>query len=55
MIVWCKSCDHRAEPDIAAQLDRYGAEVSVADWASRLQCSACGERAADFVISGAAR
>jgi hypothetical protein len=55
LIVWCKGCGHRAEPDVAAQIARYGVDTAVIDWASRLRCSACGERAVDFVVSGAAR
>jgi len=55
LIVWCKSCQHRAEPAVADQVARYGPDVAVIDWASRLRCSACGEREVDFVVSGAAR
>jgi hypothetical protein len=53
--VWCKDCGHRAEPDIAEQIARYGADVAVIDWAARLRRSACGEREVDFVVSGATR
>jgi hypothetical protein len=28
-IVWCKGCGHQAEPDIAAQFARYGADATV--------------------------
>ncbi len=55
MIVWCKACQHKVEPDIAAHVERYGEAVTVIDWAARLRCSKCGERAADFVVSGARR
>ncbi len=55
LIVWCKACQHRAEPDIAEQVARYGADTAVIDWASRLRCSACDGREVDFVVSGAAR
>ena len=41
LIVWCKTCWHRAEPDIADQVARYGADTAVIDWARRLRCSAC--------------
>jgi len=54
LIVWCKACQHRAEPDIADQVARYGAHTTVIDWARRQRCSSCGERQADFVVSGAA-
>jgi hypothetical protein len=53
LIVWCNSCWHRAEPDVADQVARYGAELPVPDWAARLTCSACGGRDVDFVVSGA--
>jgi hypothetical protein len=54
LLVWCKKCWHRAEPDVADQVARYGADTAVPDWAGRLRCSACGERQVDFVVSGAA-
>jgi hypothetical protein len=53
LVVWCNACGHQTEPDIAEQVARYGADASVPDWAARLRCSACGEREADFVVSGA--
>jgi YgiT-type zinc finger domain-containing protein len=55
LIVWCKECGHRVEPEVAEKVSRYGGETTVIDWASRLRCSACGEREVDFVVSGAAR
>jgi hypothetical protein len=54
LIVWCKSCNHRAEPDIATQVALHGAEMTVIDWARLLRCTECGARDADFVVSGAA-
>src|SRR5439155_23332759 len=30
LIVWCKSCNHRAEPDIATQVAQHGAGFVVA-------------------------
>src|SRR6266699_779427 len=53
LIVWCKACGHRAEPDVAEQVAHHGSGMTVIDWASRLRCPDCGERSADFVISGA--
>ena len=53
LIVWCKACQHRIEPDMAAQVERFGEAMTVIDWASRLRCSECGERNADFVVTGA--
>ena len=32
LIVWCKTCQHQAEPDIAEQVASYGADASVIDW-----------------------
>ncbi len=54
LIVWCKTCQHQAEPDIAEQVASYGTDAFVLDWASRLRCSACGGCEVDFVVSGAA-
>ena len=48
-----KACGHRAEPDVAEQIEKLGAPVTVIAWASRLRCSACGERQINFVVSGA--
>jgi hypothetical protein len=55
LIVWCKNCWHRAEPDVADQVARYGGDTAVIDWARRLRCSACEGHEVDFVVSGAAR
>jgi hypothetical protein len=55
LIVWCKSCNHRAEPDVATHVAQHGAGMPVPDWARLLRCSECGERDADFVVSGARR
>src|SRR6476646_2118811 len=33
LIVWRKSCNHHAEPDIATQVAQQGAGMSVIDWA----------------------
>jgi hypothetical protein len=52
LIVWCKSCNHRAEPDLVAQ---HGAGMPVPDWARLLRCTERTARAADFVVSGAKR
>src|SRR5260370_36097786 len=54
LIVWCKSCWHRAEPDVADQVARYGADTAVIDWARRLRCSTCEGHEVDFVVSGTA-
>jgi hypothetical protein len=52
LIVWCKDCQHRVEPDPAAMAERYGAETTVPDWRERLVCSKCGSRDIDMVVSG---
>ena len=55
LIVWCKSCDHRTEPDIATQAAQHGAGMPVIDWARLLRCTECGARDADFVVTGERR
>ena len=52
LIVWCKTCRHRVEPDPAEQAERYGAETPVPEWCRRLVCSACAGRDIDMVVSG---
>ena len=52
LIVWCKACGHRSEPDLADQARWYGAETTDLDWRARLVCSKCGSRDVDSVISG---
>jgi hypothetical protein len=34
LIVWGKTCQHQAEPDIAEQAASYGADTTVIDWAA---------------------
>jgi DNA-directed RNA polymerase subunit RPC12/RpoP len=48
--VWCNDCRHRVDIDPDGQAERYGADLPVPDWASRLTCSLCGSRRVDFVI-----
>ena len=55
LIVWCKECRHRVEPDPADMAARYGAEMPVLDWRERLVCSQCGSRRADMVLTGERR
>jgi hypothetical protein len=52
LIVWCKSCDHRSEPDPAEQARWYGPELPGPEWRTRLVCSRCGSRDVDMVVSG---
>jgi DNA-directed RNA polymerase subunit RPC12/RpoP len=53
LIVWCRDCRHRVEPDPAEMAARYGAEMTVPEWHKRLVCSQCGSKAIDFVLTGA--
>ena len=55
IVVWCRDCRHRVEPDPAEMARRYGAETSVLDWHKRLVCSKCGSRDIDFVLTAARR
>jgi hypothetical protein len=55
VIVWCKACQHQAEPDPAEMAQRYGADTSVLDWRERLVCSRCSGRQADMVVTGTKR
>ena len=51
LIVWCKACGHRAEPDPAEIAQRYGAETTVPECRERLVCSRCGSRNVDMVVT----
>jgi hypothetical protein len=56
LVVWCKACGHRAEPDPPEIAQRYGgAETVVLDWRDRLVCSRCGGRNVDMVVTGTER
>ena len=55
LIVWCRACRHRVEPDPAEMAVRYGADMTVPDWRGRLVCSKCGSRAIYMVVTGTAR
>jgi hypothetical protein len=55
LIVWCKACGHRTEPDPAEMAERYGAGTAVPDWRERLVCSKCGSRNVDMVVTGTER
>jgi hypothetical protein len=52
LIVWCKACQHQAEPSAAEMASRYGAETTVPDWRERLVCSCCYSRNVDMVVTG---
>jgi len=55
LIVWCKACGHRVEPDPAEIAQRHGADTVVLDWRDRLVCSHCGSRNIDMVVTGTER
>jgi hypothetical protein len=55
LMVWCKGCGHRSEPDPADQARSYGPETTVPEWHRRLVCSQCGSRDVDMVVTGARR
>jgi hypothetical protein len=55
LIVWCKACGHRVEPDPAEQAQRYGTDMPVPEWRERLVCSACGSGDVDMVVTGTER
>ena len=55
LIVWCKSCNRRAEPDLATLVAQHGSGMTVIDWARLLRCTECGARDADFVVTGERR
>ena len=48
---WIRS-GMRVEPDPAEMGERYGPEMTVPDWHSRLVCSRCGSRRVDMVVTG---
>jgi hypothetical protein len=50
--MWCKACQHRFEPDMAELSRECGETISVVGWATRLRCTQCGARDADYVVSG---
>ena len=55
LIVWCKTCGHRVEPNTAEIAARYGADTPVLDWRDRLVCSECGGRQVNIVVTGTER
>jgi hypothetical protein len=55
IVVWCRACQHRIEPDPGELAAHYGGDTPVRDWHRRLVCSRCGSRAVDFVLTGSGR
>jgi hypothetical protein len=54
LIVWCKPCGQRVEPDAAEMAERY-CDAAVLEWHDRLICSRCGSRNVDMVVTGIGR
>jgi hypothetical protein len=52
LIVWCRGCQHRVEPDPTELARQYGGEINVLEWRDRLVCSRCGGREVDMVVTG---
>jgi hypothetical protein len=44
LIVWCKACLHRFEPDTTELVEQHGAARTVLAWVRRVRCSECGAR-----------
>ena len=55
IIAWCKSCDYRADSDMAVHVTQHCAGMTVLDWARLLRCTECSARDADFVVTGERR
>jgi hypothetical protein len=55
LIVCCKECQHKVEPDPTEMAARYCAETLVLDWRERLVCSRCDSREIDMVVTGTKR
>jgi C4-type Zn-finger protein len=55
LLVWCKACGYRSEPNAAEQARWYGPETPVPEWRRWLVCSRCGSRDVDMAVSGVRR
>src|SRR5262249_19741849 len=51
-LVWCRRCLRRFEPDTTDLANEHDRSTRVLAWAKRLRCTECGERDADFVVTG---
>jgi len=45
----------KLSPTLGQLVERYGADLPLLEWSTRLVCSACGSREVDFVVSGESR
>ena len=48
---WCNRCRRIVDIEPGEQAVRYGADLPVPEWATRLVCSQCGSRAIDFIVA----
>jgi hypothetical protein len=55
LMVRCKTCGHRSEPDPAEQARWYGPDTTVPEWRRRLVCLRCGSREVDMAVTGERR
>jgi hypothetical protein len=55
LMVWCKACGHKSEPDPADQARWLVPRRRYSNGRARLVCSRCGSRNVDMVVSGARR
>ena len=46
----CNSCRNIVDIDPGEQVKRYGADLPVPDWVTRLVCPQCGSRVIDLVV-----
>jgi len=55
LIVWCRKCQHRVEPDPAEMAARYGAETTVLDWREPARLFSLWQSEVDMVVTGTKR
>ena len=48
---WCLDCRHQVDIDPAEQAERFGADLDLLTWATRLVCSKCGSRRVDCIVA----
>ena len=49
IIAWRRRCERKIELDTAELVERYGAAITVIDWAARLRYCKCSARAAPYL------
>lgn len=50
LVVWCRSCGHLDEPDLAALVARHGSDAPVARIAATMACARCNGRDVDTTV-----